>query len=132
MVHYHKQASTKSSGSGGKKKTSRNKVLVHYGGFFSRTHFKKEAKEEERKDKRLKGGARKTVAETVLFASVATKGKAKKVKILNVLESPDNRHYARENIITKGAIISTELGKAKVTSRPGQNGSVNAVLLEKQ
>ncbi|MGC8851015.1 MAG: 30S ribosomal protein S8e, partial [Candidatus Micrarchaeia archaeon] len=37
---------------------------------------------------------------------------------------------SRENIVTKGAIIETELGKAKVTSRPGQHGIVNAVLLK--
>ena len=33
-------------------------------------------------------------------------------------------------IITKGALIETELGKAIVTSRPGQDGVVNALLVE--
>jgi len=40
-----------------------------------------------------------------------------------------NRNYVRRNIITKGAIIQTTLGKAKVTNRPGQDGSINAVLV---
>ena len=52
------------------------------------------------------------------------------MKIKTVIESPDNRHYARENVLTKGAIIDTEAGKARITSRPGQEGVVNAVLIE--
>ncbi|RLF79472.1 30S ribosomal protein S8e, partial [Thermococci archaeon] len=43
---------------------------------------------------------------------------------------PANRQYVRRNIITKGAIIQTEIGKAIVTSRPGQDGVVNAVLIK--
>ena len=55
---------------------------------------------------------------------------AKKVKVLSVLETPANREYARRGIIVKGAIIQTEIGKAKVTSRPGQDGVINAVLIK--
>lgn len=55
--------------------------------------------------------------------------KAKVVKILNIVENPANRHYVRRNILTKGGIISTELGNAKITSRPGQEGTINAVLV---
>ncbi len=54
--------------------------------------------------------------------------KYSKSKIISVKENPANRHYVRRNIMTKGTIIETELGKAKVTSRPGQEGIVNAVL----
>lgn len=56
--------------------------------------------------------------------------KVKKAKILNVIETPANREYARRGIIVKGSIIQTELGKAKVTSRPGQDGVINAVLIK--
>ncbi len=52
-----------------------------------------------------------------------------KAKIKSVVESPSNRHFIRRNIITKGTVIETEKGKAKVTSRPGQDGTVNAVLI---
>lgn len=52
-----------------------------------------------------------------------------KAKIKAVLENPANRHFVRRNIITKGAVIDTEKGKAKVISRPGQDGTVNAVLV---
>jgi small subunit ribosomal protein S8e len=34
-------------------------------------------------------------------------------------------------VITKGAILQTPLGQARVTSRPGQHGVVNAVLVQK-
>ncbi|MFH1409444.1 MAG: 30S ribosomal protein S8e, partial [Nanoarchaeota archaeon] len=53
----------------------------------------------------------------------------KKVKIKTITESPANRHFVRRNIITKGTIVDTEIGKAKITSRPGQDGVVNAVLV---
>lgn len=56
--------------------------------------------------------------------------KSKKSKILGVVENAANPHFVRRNIITKGAIISTELGKAKVLSRPGQDGVINALLIE--
>ena len=56
-------------------------------------------------------------------------GTTKKVKILRVVENPANPHFVRRNFITKGAVIETEIGKARVTSRPGQDGVVNAVLM---
>lgn len=55
--------------------------------------------------------------------------KYSKAKIKTVLETPSNRHHVRRNIMTKGSIIDTELGKARITSRPGQDGTVNAVLV---
>lgn len=54
------------------------------------------------------------------------------VKIITEKENPADRNFARMNILTKGAVIQTELGLARVTSRPGQDGVVNAVLLGKQ
>lgn len=48
----------------------------------------------------------------------------------DVLESPANPHFTRRNFVTKGSIVQTSGGKAKVTSRPGQDGSVNAVEIE--
>ena len=71
----------------------------------------------------------------ILFADVCNliiKGKAKKVKIKNVLETPSNKFLARQNVLTKGAIIETEEGKARITNRPGQEGCVQAVLLPNQ
>ena len=87
---------------------------------------------EKRKIIRTYGGNRKVRLVEALYANVFEGGKGKKVKILNVVENPANRQYARRNIITKGAIIETEIGKAVVTSRPGQDGVVNAVLLKEE
>jgi small subunit ribosomal protein S8e len=59
----------------------------------------------------------------------ASTGKTNKADIETVELNAANRNYVRRNIITKGAIIQTNVGKAKVTSRPGQDGSINAILL---
>ena len=53
----------------------------------------------------------------------------KQVKIKTITDNPANRHFIRRNIMTKGSVIDTELGKARITSRPGQDGVVNAVLI---
>ncbi len=65
------------------------------------------------------------------FANVVDKktGKIAKVKITNVKTNPADPNYVQRNIINKGATIETELGTAIVTSRPGQDGAVNAVLI---
>jgi small subunit ribosomal protein S8e len=81
---------------------------------------------------RTKGNNRKTRVKTTDTAYVIdpqTK-KTSKTRILTVVENPANIHYVRRNIMTKGAIIQTELGKARITSRPGQTGAVSAILLQ--
>jgi small subunit ribosomal protein S8e len=55
--------------------------------------------------------------------------KYSKAKITNVSKNSANRNYIRRNILTKGAIIETDKGKARITSRPGQVGTVNAILI---
>ncbi|WP_297070375.1 30S ribosomal protein S8e [Thermococcus sp.] len=87
---------------------------------------------EKKKIIRTFGGNRKVRLIEALYANVFEGGKGRKVKVLNVLENPANRQYVRRNIITKGAIIETEAGKAIVTSRPGQEGVVNAVLIKEE
>jgi len=57
--------------------------------------------------------------------------KAKKVKILSVIDHEDNVHFTRRGIITKGCVVKTEIGMVKITSRPSQHGVVNGVLIEK-
>ncbi len=80
---------------------------------------------------RTMGNNRKTRVKTTNIAYVVdpkTK-KTTKTEVISVAENAANIHYVRRNIVNKGAIIETKLGKAKVTSRPGQSGTVNAVLL---
>jgi small subunit ribosomal protein S8e len=57
-------------------------------------------------------------------------GEAKKAKIQNVEENKANPNYVRRNLLTQGAIIKTDIGRARITSRPGQHGVINAVLIE--
>ena len=56
-------------------------------------------------------------------------GKTEKTEILRVVRNPANVDYNRRGVITKGAEIETSLGMAKVTSRPGNDGVINAVLM---
>ena len=80
---------------------------------------------------RTKGNNRKTKALTadVIYVIDPKTQKTAKTEIVSVVENTANIHYIRRNIINKGAIIETKLGKAKITSRPGQTGNINAVLL---
>ena len=79
---------------------------------------------------RTRGGGTKHIVFAANIANVRVNGKIEKVKILNVVENTANPQYVRRNIITKGCIIETEKGRARVTSRPGQHGSIDAVLVE--
>ena len=85
----------------------------------------------EKKTKLLtgRGKTKKLVSFSNNIANVMAKGKSKKSAIKNVLETPSNTFLARQNILVKGAIIETELGKAKITNRPSQEGNVQAELL---
>ncbi len=58
--------------------------------------------------------------------------KITKLKIITVEKNPANPHYVRMNVITKGAIVKTEAGHVRITSRPGQSGVVNGVLIEEK
>ena len=78
---------------------------------------------------RVLGGNIKFRLLDIDYVNVAEKGKSKKVKIKNVTENPANRNFVRRNIITKGTIVDTEIGKVRITSRPGQEGSLNGILL---
>ena len=80
---------------------------------------------------RVRGGNQKIkayIADTVNVSDQST-GKTTKVPIKEVISNPASVEYTRRKIITKGAMISTELGKVRVTSRPGQDGVVNGVLI---
>lgn len=57
-------------------------------------------------------------------------GKVKAVKMLAVIENPANPHFVQRGFVTKGAVVQTEAGKARVTSRPGQHGTLSGVLIE--
>lgn len=57
--------------------------------------------------------------------------KFSKAEITKVIENTSSRHFARMGVMTKGAVIETSLGRAKIMNRPGQEGFINAILIEK-
>ncbi|MCA9459778.1 MAG: 30S ribosomal protein S8e [Nanoarchaeota archaeon] len=81
------------------------------------------------KVKRVKGGNMKKSLLSDEFVCVNDGKKATKLKILSVDSNPANVNYTRRNIITKGAIVKTEKGDVKITSRPGQSGTLFGVFL---
>ena len=86
---------------------------------------------DKRKKQRTRGGKEKIVMLSAKTINILTKDKkTKKAEIKNVLETPSNRFLARQNIITKGTIVDTTLGKAKITNRPTQEGVLNGILIE--
>ena len=83
----------------------------------------------ERKLRKIRtrgGNEKQRLAQDNKINVIGADGKAQTVEIYGVIE---NNNYVRRNIITKGAIVETEIGNAKVTSRPGQDGIINGVLL---
>jgi small subunit ribosomal protein S8e len=116
--------------SGGRYKKQKKKKLCERAGTPRLVILGKEKK----KSMRLLGGGKKTVLLSQEKANVLDKktNKHKIAKITTVKETPSNRFMARRNIMMKGAIIETELGKARITNRPGQEGQINAVLVEEK
>ena len=114
---------------GGKKRPHRKNRKYEMGRFPTNTRI---SDHEEREIIRVRGGNMKIRLKNALYANVIDKktGSTKRVKIKAVLETPANIELARRGIITKGTIIETELGKAVVTSRPGQDGVINAILIQ--
>jgi len=104
---------------------NRDKRLAHAGNYPTLTKLG-----ETRKIKKVRsrGATVKVKLKEEMYANVATKDGVKKVKIVQVLES-NTPTMTRQNIIVKGAVIQTEIGKAVVTSRPSQHGIVNAKLV---
>ncbi len=87
--------------------------------------------EEKKKNMKTRGGNRKIVLLKAKEINLKTQNKKiQKTEIKNVLETPSNRFLARQNILTKGTIVETTLGKAKITNRPSQEGCINGILVE--
>ncbi len=81
--------------------------------------------DEKRKPLRVRGANKKTVMLKGKIINIA----GQKLEIKNVLETPSNRFLARQNILTKGTIVETTKGKARITNRPSQEGMINGILV---
>jgi small subunit ribosomal protein S8e len=122
----------KSHGRSGKKRTGGRRRATHSKKKHELGDSPTETRVGERKLKTIetRGGNTKVRALTTNAASVADGEEVVKATIENVKQNGANPNYARRNIITRGAIIETSAGEARVTSRPGQDGQVNAVLFD--
>ncbi|MDD5171683.1 MAG: 30S ribosomal protein S8e [Candidatus ainarchaeum sp.] len=126
MDQYHRPHDKKvCAGTGGRRRKFRDKKLSHVGGVFAAT---KVAAKDLKVSVRGRGGSMGVKLKKASTINVVAKDKMKSVKIIRVLES-HNPEFVRMNIITKGAVVETELGKARITNRVGQDGIVNGVLL---
>ncbi len=88
--------------------------------------------EEKKKSRRTRGKNKKVFLLKAKFINVQMKGKNKnkRLEIKNVLETPSNKFLARQNVLTKGAIVETDAGKVRITNRPSHEGVLNGVLVE--
>jgi small subunit ribosomal protein S8e len=114
---------------GGKLTRMRKKKKTDRGMHFLETRIGKR----EARPKKARGGRKKLKLLSVDMINVSdSRGKVRRVKIISVKDNQANPHYIRRNILTKGAVVETEAGPARITSRPGQHGMVNAVLIEEK
>jgi len=120
--HIHKRKLT-----GGRKRVYRVKRKFEQGTFPAETTLG----EPKRKTTRGYGGNTKVKVLRDKYASVTDRksGKTAKAEILRVVKNRANVDYNRRGVITKGAEVETSLGLARVTSRPGNDGVINAVLV---
>ena len=119
---------TKRKRTGGRRKAYRKRRKYEAGRFPVETQLG----EPERKLERTKGGGLKVklVSDQWVNLSDPRTGKTERVRILSVVKNPANVDWDRRGIITRGTIVRTERGLAKIISRPGQNGVLNAIPIE--
>ena len=121
------QQKSRRKASGGRYHQDRRKRKYELAGYSANTKL---AEERIVRTKRTLGGDHKQYILSTNQINVANaQGKTVKTEIVNVIENLANPHLVRRNIITKGAVVETKLGKARVTSRPGQEAAVNGVLI---
>lgn len=113
---------------GGRRRPAQMKRRAEIGLAPADTHIG----EDRRRVLRTFGGNEKVRALRASVANVtnAKNGETRKVRIEKVEENGANPNYVRRNLLTKGAIIKTEIGRARIMSRPGQDGIINALLIE--
>jgi small subunit ribosomal protein S8e len=116
--------------SGGRKRAYRIKRKFEEGRFPAETILGGTKK----KTVKARGSTTKIKVLSDKYACVTNlkSGKTEKVEIARVVKNPTNVDYNRRGVITKGAVIETSLGLARVTSRPGQDGVINAVLISEE
>lgn len=89
--------------------------------------------EDKRKIISTKGDGSKVRLTAARYANAIIDKKSVRCEILTVVENSANKDFVRRNIITRGAILKAKTPEGseinlRVTSRPGQDGIINAVL----
>ena len=87
--------------------------------------------EEKKKKQRVMGGNFKLKLFSSQYINVTdpNTNKTARVRILDFERNDASKDLNRRHVLTKGAVVETELGNAKITSRPGQTGQLNGVLI---
>ncbi len=117
--------------SGGRKRPHRKKRKYELGRPPTLTKL---GSREERKIIRVRGGNYKVRLRRAVYINlvIPEEKRVQKVRVLAVIENPANPDYSRSGVITRGALVRTELGVARVTSRPGQDGVLNGILIKRE
>jgi small subunit ribosomal protein S8e len=125
MGIWHRRAGRTSTGARIKRFRSKRKFEM------GRTPTETLMGESKRKIIDSKGKTKKRPAFRLNMVNVtdAKKNETYRAELLDVEENKANMDYQRRKVITKGTIIKTSKGRARVTSRPGQDGILNAVLI---
>ena len=86
---------------------------------------------EKKKKQRVMGGNNKLKLFATQFINVTdpNTNKTQKARILRFEENIASKDLNRRHVLTKGAVVETELGNARITSRPGQHGVLNGILV---
>lgn len=135
MVEWHIRDDKKPSGGKRNSANARTKLLSSRGGVAALTKTDSTVEENRIETKKGLGKTKKVRALALKHANVSDgHGKTIKAQIISVKENNANRLFSRANISTKGAIIRVKVDEneklAIVKNRPGQEGVVNAVLVE--
>ena len=87
--------------------------------------------EEKKKQQKILGGNTKIKLFSTNFINVTdpNTNKTAKVRILGFESNAASKDLNRRHILTKGAVVETEMGNARITSRPGQQGTLNGILI---
>ena len=72
----------------------------------------------------------RVMAENRVSINDTKSGKTSIGTIVSVIENESNPNYVRRNILVKGALIETDKGVVKITSRPRKDGVINGVKVE--
>ena len=87
---------------------------------------------DDRKMYRKNAGSQTTrlLSANTVNVNIPNEGTTVKATFNSVIANDADPNFIRRNIVTKGSIVDTSMGKVKITSRPGMHGVASGILLE--